>query len=752
MAEYALREAMPRTRAMAQGAVIPLWEKGFAILGIFLCLDAGVRTLRILSGTEGPIQSITSAEVDYSQGSVLTQILLFTVYLVSLMLLLINPTQQLTRAFRVKLIWLLPALAMVSVLWSGAPSISFRRAVALLGSSIFGLYLGTRFPRRELIRLLLAVSVIVTILSLLTVVALPAYAIDDSGAWQGVFGQKNHLGRFMALSAIVWLVYTASVKRHRLLAGFGVLSVILVLLSHSATSIALLFVLIATVLLVRIVRLRARVALPLLLSLLAVGGYLAVSVVRNLSRVTGLLGRDSSLTGRTQLWSLVWQMIRTHPWFGFGYGGFWLGYDGPSASIWSVVGWNPPSAHDGFLDLLLDLGIAGMILFVPTMLVAIRYAVALARRGRTLDTAFPLIFLAFYLASNVTESYLVAYNTESWVLFVAITIQLHMWWHEEGRLRPRGAARTPAARRHDRPAPRQVPAAEEKERVAFQEGLRMSAQVTVSAIMSTYNAMPQLNDAIDSVLAQTFTDWELIIVDDGSTDETRTLLAQYTDPRIRVFELGEHSGAAKARNIALGFACGKYIAIAESDGRSLPERFAREVAYLEDHPEMHVVASQVADLSSRGSSRLRFLYPEDPEAIQRRFARGRMAAPFPAAMIRAWCFDRFGPFCEALPQSADLEWFLRIRRSCNFRVLPEVLCQYRHRAGETTFSEWIVAREYERYAAYRASVFGSSADRTVLSFDQFSRRWGTRFGLYTHDVLGFAAFRLRSNAVGRKLK
>ncbi|MGI8687803.1 MAG: glycosyltransferase [Thermomicrobiales bacterium] len=748
MAEYAL----PRARAMTRSVAIPLWEKGFAILGIFLCLDAGVRTLRILSGAEGPIQSITSTEVDYSQGSPLTQILLFAVYLVSIMLLLINPTQQLTRAFKAKLIWLLPALAMASVLWSGAPSISFRRAVALLGSSIFGLYLATRFPRGELMRLFLAVSVIVTILSLLTVVALPAYAIDNSGAWQGVFGQKNHLGRFMALSAIVWLLYAASVRRHRLLAGFGVLSVALVLLSRSATSIALLVILVAVLLLVRIVRMRASVALPLLLSLLAVGGYLAMSVIRNLSRVTSLLGRDASLTGRTQLWSLVWQMIRTHPWFGFGYGGFWLGFDGPSASIWSIVGWNPPTAHDGFLDLLLDLGIAGMILFVPAMLVAIRYAVALARRGRTLDTAFPLIFLAFYLVSNITESYLVAYNTESWVLFVAITIQLHMWWHEEGRSRPRGATRTTATRRHDRPAPRQIPAAAEKERIAFQEGFRMSAQVTVSAIMSTVNAMPYLKDAIDSVLAQTFTDWELIIVDDGSTDETRTLLARYTDPRIRVFELGEHSGTAKARNIALGFACGKYIAIAECDGRSLPERFAREVAYLEGHPEVHVVASQIAGFSTRALLRPHFLYPEDPEAIQRRFAGGRMAVPFPAAMIRGWCFDRFGPFCEAFPQASDLEWFLRIRRNCNFRVLPEVLCQYRHRAGGITFSEWIVEREYERYAAYRASVFGSSADRTVLSFDQFSRHWRTRLGLYTHDVLGFAAFRLRPNAVGRRRK
>ncbi|HEY8291361.1 MAG TPA: glycosyltransferase, partial [Thermomicrobiales bacterium] len=591
-----------RVRAAVQSAAIPLWEKGFAVLGIFLCLDAGVRTLRILSGTEGPIQSITSAEVDYSQGSTLTQILLFAVYLISLMLLLINPTRQLRYAFKAKLIWLLPALALVSVTWSGAPTISFRRAVALLGSTIFGFYLGTRYSRADLLRLFLAVSVIATILTLLTVVALPAYAIDDSGAWQGVFGQKNHLGRFMALSAVLWLLYAASFRRHRFLAGLSVVSVILVLLSHSATSVALLFILVSVLLLIRLVRIRSKAVAPILALVVVVGGYLAMIVASNPGRATALLGRDSSLTGRTQLWSLVWQMIQTHRWHGYGYGGFWLGFDGPSASIWSVVNWNPPSAHDGFLDLMLDLGIAGVVIFVPAMLIAIRYAVALARRDRTLDAAFPLIFLVFYLLSNLTESYLVAYNTESWVLFVAITIQLHKWWYGEGRMRPRAAVYASTALPPDRPATRHVPAAEAKERIAFQEGPRMSDRATVSAIMLTYNAMPYLEEAINSVLAQTFTEWELIIVDDGSTDETSTVLKRYEDmdPRIRVFPWTDHDGIAKRRNEAveiargkIGGLCGEYIAIVESDSYSLPERFAREVAYLNDHAEVHVVASQV---------------------------------------------------------------------------------------------------------------------------------------------------------------
>jgi len=146
------------------------------------------------------------------------------------------------------------------------------------------------------------------------------------------------------------------------------------------------------------------------------------------------------------------------------------------------------------------------------------------------------------------------------------------------------------------------------------------------------------------------------------------------------------------------------------------------------------------------------LYPEDPAAIDRRFAKGKMAAPFGAAMIRSWCFDRFGPFCEDFWLGEDLEWFLRIRRNCNFRVLPEFLYLYRAKAGKPTLGKWLANARYDRYAVYRAAMFGTSAGSTVLPFDRFARRGKTLLALYTLDVLRFFNFRLRSNVAGRKLK
>lgn len=751
MAEQTLALNALRARSVTRSGMIPLWEMGFAVFGLFLCLDAGIRTVRILSGAEGPIQN-SAIQPNYSEGSALTQILLFTVYLVSVMLMALHPPRQLMQAFKPALLWLLPLLALTSVLWSDAPAISFRRAAALLGSAIFGLYLATRYPLRTLLQLLLAVSVVAIGLSFLVGVALPVYAIDSAGNWQGVFGQKNQLGQFMALSAVSWLLYSMSVKRHRLLIGFGALSVLLVVLSRSATAIVLLFTLIAVLILVRLWRLHYSIALPILMIAVIIGGYILASVADNPRNVTSLLGKDSSLTGRTQLWSLVENMIRARSWFGYGYGGFWLGFQGPSAPVWRATGWNPPNAHNGFLDLMLDLGIVGLIIFVLAILGALRYALTLARRGRMLDSAFPLLFLIFFLVSNITESYLVAYNSLSWVLFVALTIHLHLWWQEERHPRAYANGRALAVPNHDSLAARSVRAARAKDRSMFQEGCFMGAQVTVSAIMPTYNAMPYLKEAIDSVLAQTFTDWELIIVDDGSTDDTSALLTRYTDPRIRVFELDENRGRARARNVALGFACGKYIAPCDADDISLPERFAKEVAYLESHREIHVVCSQMMDFQRNEPPQTRILYPETPTAIQRRFAKGRMAVPFGTAMIRSWCFDRFGPFCEELHSAEDFEWFLRIRQNCNFRVLPEFLYLYRHDAKKITFTQWMATMRNDQYAVYRARIFGRSPDSAVLSLNQFSRRFRTRLGLYTWDVLRFVNFRLRSNVAGRRLK
>ena len=110
----------------------------------------------------------------------------------------------------------------------------------------------------------------------------------------------------------------------------------------------------------------------------------------------------------------------------------------------------------------------------------------------------------------------------------------------------------------------------------------------VSIIMPVYNGERFLKPAIDSALAQTFADWELIVVDDGSKDSTPEILRQVTDPRVKVIHK-QNGGEASARNLALEHACGEYISFLDADDLYLPNALADLTAFLDSHPEYEVV-------------------------------------------------------------------------------------------------------------------------------------------------------------------
>ena len=116
--------------------------------------------------------------------------------------------------------------------------------------------------------------------------------------------------------------------------------------------------------------------------------------------------------------------------------------------------------------------------------------------------------------------------------------------------------------------------------------MTITATPTVSVVMPVYNTEAYLADAIGSILAQTFTDWELICVDDGSSDCSLDVLRRYerADSRIRVISRS-NTGVARARNEGMALARGRYIAAMDSDDVALAERLRRQVDYMESDPE-----------------------------------------------------------------------------------------------------------------------------------------------------------------------
>ena len=113
----------------------------------------------------------------------------------------------------------------------------------------------------------------------------------------------------------------------------------------------------------------------------------------------------------------------------------------------------------------------------------------------------------------------------------------------------------------------------------------------VTVILPTYNAMPYLPEAVESILAQTYTNWKLIIVDDCSTDGSHAYLATLKDPRIQILRQPENTGPGAARNRGMDIAEGKYLAFLDADDIALPERLAMQVGHMENHPELDVLGT-----------------------------------------------------------------------------------------------------------------------------------------------------------------
>src|SRR5262249_39199062 len=148
-------------------------------------------------------------------------------------------------------------LAFASSLWSVNPVLSLRRSIAVIGTSIVGIYLANRYDLRELLLMLSSVTATIVVLSFSLALLVPKYGIDPSTGshWRGAFGQKNILGRMMVLTVVVWFIIAADRRRNRPMAVVIIMSSVgLVLLSSSKTSLLALIALVIPLIAIRLLR------------------------------------------------------------------------------------------------------------------------------------------------------------------------------------------------------------------------------------------------------------------------------------------------------------------------------------------------------------------------------------------------------------------------------------------------------------------------------------------------------------------
>ena len=147
--------------------------------------------------------------------------------------------------------------------------------------------------------------------------------------------------------------------------------------------------------------------------------------IDNSGLIFNSVGKDSTLTGRTDLWQLTTDMVWRQPWLGYGLGGFWQGLNGAeSGYILRAVTWTPSHPHNGYLQLLLDLGILGFVIFSIGFLISTVKAIKLVRSTTAAAALWPIVHMVQLLITSTTETQLFASNNVGWILYVAVAFSL----------------------------------------------------------------------------------------------------------------------------------------------------------------------------------------------------------------------------------------------------------------------------------------------------------------------------------------
>jgi exopolysaccharide production protein ExoQ len=314
-------------------------------------------------------------------------------------------------------------LAVCSTAWSQDPNLTFRRGLILIGTVLFGLYFGSRFELKEQIHILAWMLLLVLMASAALAIAAPNLGVESGGhlgEWRGLLTTKNGLARIAVLAILVFVFWRPS---YRPLQYFALVFAIMVLaMTRSATGLVVLIALLIVRPLFRLVRTQAKLLVPIAMLLLTAGAALSIVLVTNSDLALALLGRNSTLTGRTELWHECLVSIMKRPILGYGFDAFWRGMLGESGRVSLAAHWLVPTAHNGALQLWLDLGAIGLALFVLAYAVDVRKSLRFYLRHEGHLRAWPLAYLAFIFFYNFTEVTELEQNNIFTMLLVALAV------------------------------------------------------------------------------------------------------------------------------------------------------------------------------------------------------------------------------------------------------------------------------------------------------------------------------------------
>lgn len=205
----------------------------------------------------------------------------------------------------------------------------------------------------------------------------------------------------------------------------------------------------------------------------------------------------------------------------------------------------------------------------------------------------------------------------------------------------------------------------------------------LSVLIPVYNRGKYVGEAIRSILAQTFTDFELLLIDDGSTDDSVTIMRSFTDPRVRLICNERNLGIPRTRNEGLTLAHGEYLAMLDSDDYAHPTRLARQVEFLDRHQDYAVIGTWTGGMNEKGHFLRRIrVWPVSPDEVQARLL--FQCCPAQSSIMARTAILREYGYREQYAVSSDFDLWVRLARRHKLGNLPAVLVRSRMHGDRIT--------------------------------------------------------------------
>ncbi|MDR7232008.1 O-antigen ligase [Caulobacter sp. BE264] len=349
-------------------------------------------------------------------------------YGLAFLLIMGRPWNMIRVSVRQPFLIILMGVVAASIYWSIQPDVSIRRGFAVGCTTLSGLALASRFRWAELARLYGIVFCLLIVASYAVSLAMPSIGVMTElfpGAWRGLWMEKNSLGGLMAFGAcLLGAAALLNPDRAKVFVVFVGLAVGLVLLSQSKTALASLLLGMTALGFVWIVQ-RGPAFGAAATWAGVTGALLLVMFVLFASDVLfAILGKDATLTGRTEIWTAAMRQIEQRPWQGYGYAAVWGDKSGWGPLAWIVndAKFVPQHAHNSWLEQWIGIGLFGLIAWGLFYLQTMSLALVAVYRERGAMLAFP--FLVVFTLVSLTESIAVVYNDFRWVLFVSLAAKL----------------------------------------------------------------------------------------------------------------------------------------------------------------------------------------------------------------------------------------------------------------------------------------------------------------------------------------